>query len=130
MEKIIKNPNNIFVINFFKSVGITCALIATSACSDNIVNKTNRGNEIMKSSESKIEEKNMDNTNNESIQETKLKNDEKDKNEDYVKKFDNQCLDSCKNFNALGEKYKIIYIDKSCKMGNMAFKKCAKIVII
>ena len=83
MKKILKGSNGRFVINFFKSVGIACTLMATSSCSDNIVNKTNRGNEIMKPSKFRIVEEDMeyaemDETDNESTQETQLKK------EDYV----------------------------------------------
>ena len=45
MKKILKGYNGRFIINFFKSIGIVYSFLTISSCSDNTVNKANRGGE-------------------------------------------------------------------------------------
>ena len=45
MNNLFRNLNSKFVKNLFKSLGISCTLIATASCSNNVVNKVNRGSE-------------------------------------------------------------------------------------
>lgn len=45
MNNLFKNSNGKFTRNLFKSLGIFCVLTATTACSNNEVNKVNRGSE-------------------------------------------------------------------------------------
>lgn len=67
MNNFLKNSNSKFLINLFRSLRISCVLIATVSCIDNAVNKINKGNE--KSSKEPIF--NLD------VKEDKAKNDEK-----------------------------------------------------
>lgn len=55
MDKMLKGSSSKFVVNLFKSLGIVFTLGTTSSCSDNVVNKIDRGNEKMLPSEPKIE---------------------------------------------------------------------------
>ena len=45
MNNLLINSNSKFVKNLLKSLGISCTIIATASCSNNNVNKINRGSE-------------------------------------------------------------------------------------
>lgn len=67
MNNFLKNSNSKFLINLFRSLGISCVVIATVSCSNDAVNKINKGNE--KSSKEPVF--------NLEVKEDKAKNDEK-----------------------------------------------------